>query len=83
MNVFDTIKTRAGDTTKSATEYRTQVNKIASNTKKQVNCLESKLNGRPSVGRLNLFGYNLNLENLPYYDVFPLVLPLEPISVGL
>jgi len=31
-SVFDTIKQRAGDTEKSATWYRTQVNKIASNT---------------------------------------------------
>ena len=39
--------------------------------------------GRPSVGRLNLFGYNPKLRaKLPYYDIFPLVLPLEPISGG-
>ena len=44
---------------------------------------QNKLNGRPSVGRLNLFGYNPKLrKTLPYYDVFPLVLPLELISGG-
>ena len=82
-SVFDTIKQRAGDTKKSATWYRTQVNKIASNKTAGQLFRENKLNGRPSVGRLNLFGYNPKFrKTLPYYDVFPLVLPLEPISGG-
>ncbi len=79
-SVFDTIKNRAGDVQKSATWYRTQVNKIASGTTARQLFRQNKLNGRPSVGRLNLFGYNPKLrKTLPYYDVFPLVLPLEPI----
>ena len=82
-SVFDTIKQRAGDTEKSATWYRTQVNKIASGTNARQLFRQNKLNGRPSVGRLNLFGYNPKFrKTLPYYDVFPLVLPLEPISGG-
>ena len=82
-SVFDTIKQRAGDAQKSATWYRTQVNKIASGTTARQLFRQNKLNGRPSVGRLNLFGYNPKLrKTLPYYDVFPLVLPLEPISGG-
>ena len=82
-SVFDTIKTRAGDTDRSATWYRTQVNKIATNTTARQLFRQGKLNSRPSVGRLNLFGYNPKYrKTLPYYDVFPLVLPLEPISGG-
>ena len=82
-SVFDTIKQRAGDTEKSATWYRTQVNKIASNKTAGQLFREGKLQGRPSVGRLNLFGYNPKFrKTLPYYDVFPLVLPLEPIKGG-
>ena len=82
-NVFDTIKLKAGDTYKSATWYRTQVNKIASGTTASQLFRQGKLNGRPSVGRLNLFGYNPKLrKTLPYYDIFPLVLPLEPITGG-
>ena len=82
-SVFDTIKNRAGDVQKSATWYRTQVNKIASGTTAGQLFRAGKLNGRPSVGRLNLFGYNPKLrKTLPYYDIFPLVLPLEPISGG-
>ena len=82
-SVFDTIKQKAGDTDKSATWYRTQVNKIASGTTAGQLFRQGKLNGRPSVGRLNLFGYNPKLRRtLPYYDIFPLVLPLEPITGG-
>jgi len=82
-SVFDTIKQRAGNADKSATWYRTQVNKIASNKTAGQLFRENKLNSRPSVGRLNLFGYNPKFrKTLPYYDVFPLVLPLEPISGG-
>ena len=82
-SVFDTIKQRAGNADKSATWYRTQVNKIASNKTAGQLFRENKLNGRPSVGRLNLFGYNPKFrKTLPYYDVFPLVLPLEQISGG-
>ena len=54
-SVFDTIKQRAGDAEKSATWYRSQVNKIASNTTARQLFRQNKLNGRPSVGRLNLF----------------------------
>jgi len=82
-SVFDTIKLKAGDTDRSATWYRTQVNRIASGTTARQLFRQGKLNGRPSVGRLNLFGYNPKFrKTLPYYDIFPLVLPLEPISGG-
>ena len=52
-SVFDTIKQRAGDAEKSATWYRTQVNKIASGTTARQMFRQKKLNGRPRVGRLN------------------------------
>jgi len=82
-SVFDTIKLKAGDSTRSATWYRTQVNQIASGTTAAELFRQGKLQGRPSVGRLNLFGYNPKLrKTLPYYDIFPLVLPLEPIPGG-
>ena len=82
-SVFDRIKVRAGDTDRSATWYRTQVNKIASGKTAGQLFREGKLQGRPSVGRLNLFGYNPKLRaKLPYYDIFPLVLPLEPTKGG-
>ena len=82
-SVFDTIKVKAGDSDRSATWYRSQVNKIASGTTAGQLFRQGKLNGRPSIGRLNLFGYNPKFrKTLPYYDIFPLVLPLEPIKGG-
>ena len=82
-SVFDRIKVRAGDTDRSATWYRSQVNRIASGKTAGQLFREGKLQGRPSVGRLNLFRYNPKLRaKLPYYDIFPLVLPLEPIKGG-
>ena len=83
VSVFDRIKVRAGDTDRSATWYRSQVNRIASGKTAGQLFREGKLQARPSVGRLNLFGYNPKLRaKLPYYDIFPLVLPLEPIKGG-
>ena len=82
-SVFDRIKVRAGDTDRSATWYRSQVNRIASGKTAGQLFREGKLQGRPSVGRLNLFGYNPKLRaKLPYYDILPLVLPLEPTKGG-
>jgi|TARA_Y100000589_G_C27162063_1_gene633219 hypothetical protein len=82
-SVFDTIKMKAGDTDRSNNWYRGQVNRIASGTTARELFRQGKLARRPSVGRLNLFGYNPKLRRtLPYYDVFPLVLPLEAIPGG-
>jgi hypothetical protein len=82
-SVFDTIKRNAGNLDRSNNWYRSQVNKIASGTTAQQLFRQGKLARRPSVGRLNLFGYNPKLrKTLPYYDVFPLVLPLEAFAGG-
>ena len=82
-SVFDTIKMKAGDTDRSNNWYRGQVNRIASGTTARELFRQGKLARRPSVGRLNLFGYNPKMrKTLPYYDIFPLVLPLEGISGG-
>ena len=82
-SVFDTIKMKAGDTDRSNNWYRGQVSRIASGTTAQQLFRQGKLAKRPSVGRLNLFGYNPKLKKtLPYYDTFPLVLPLEKYPDG-
>ena len=82
-SVFDTIKMKAGDTDRSNNWYRGQVNRIASGTTARELFRQGKLARRPSVGRLNLFGYNPKMrKTLPYYDVFPLVLPLEAFAGG-
>ena len=38
---------------------------------------------RPKYGIMNLFGYDpKHKDKLPYYDTFPLILPLEPAKGG-
>ena len=44
---------------------------------------DGKRNNKPFFGRLNMFFYDPKLKaKLPYYDTFPLVLPLEPYADG-
>ena len=44
---------------------------------------DGKRNNRPFFGRLNMFFYDPKLKKtLPYYDRFPLVLPLERYNDG-
>ena len=82
-SVFDTIRMKAGDTDRSGSWYRRQVNNIASGATARQLFRQGKLIGKPSVGRLNLFGYNPKLrKTLPFYDIFPLVLPLDTIPGG-
>ena len=67
-SVFDTIKMKAGDTDRSNNWYRGQVSRIASGTTARELFRQGKLARRPSVGRLNLFGYNPKLRRtLPLY----------------
>ena len=82
-SVFDTIKQAAGQGNKSLNWYRNTVNRLVGKTSATQLFRQGTLNTRPSIGRLNLFGYDPKLKRtLPYYDVFPLVLPLEPIPGG-
>ena len=44
---------------------------------------DGKRNARPFYGKLNMFFYNPKFKKkLPYYDTFPLVLPLETYGDG-
>ena len=44
---------------------------------------EGRINARPSAGRMHFFVYDPKYKKtLPFYDTFPLVLPLEPIKGG-
>ena len=82
-SVFDTIKHAAGQGNKSLNWYRNTVNRLVGKTSAAQLFRQGTLNTRPSVGRLNLFGYDPKLKKtLPYYEVFPLVLPLEGITGG-
>tara|TARA_Y200000002_G_scaffold332129_1_gene297717 strand:+ start:384 stop:824 length:441 start_codon:yes stop_codon:yes gene_type:complete len=44
---------------------------------------DGKLNARPSAGRMSMFIYDPKTkQKLPFYDTFPLVLPIDTIRGG-
>ena len=83
VSILDTLVDKADGARKSASWYRRAVGSIADRITARKLIRQNKLIGRPSVGRLNLFVYDPKYkQTLPYYDVFPLVLPLETIKGG-
>ena len=82
-SIFDKISDKADGVKKSSSWYRSAVASIASAVTARKLYNQGKINQRPSSGRLNLFFYDPKFkETLPYYDTFPLVLPLQPIRGG-
>ena len=82
-SILDPLVDRQGGTTKSSAWYRNAVASIADRISARRLMNQGKLNGRPSVGRLNMFFYDPKYKKtLPYYDTFPLVLPIERIPGG-
>jgi hypothetical protein len=82
-NILDPLVDKQGGIRKSANWYRSNVASIADRVTARKLMNQGKLIGRPSAGRLNMFFYDPKLKKtLPYYDTFPLVLPLEPIKGG-
>ena len=82
-SILDPLKDRQGGIKKSADWYRKNVQSIADTVTARKLMNSGKLIGRPSTGRLNMFFYDPKTKaKLPYYDRFPLVLPLEPIKGG-
>ena len=83
VNILDPLVDKQGGIRKSANWYRSNVASIADRVTARKLMNQGKLIGRPSVGRLNMFFYDPKLKKrLPYYDTFPLVLPLESIKGG-
>ena len=80
--VFDSIKQAAGDKEKSLTWYRGKVKSLMDNVTKN-KLMRGKLFATPQPNGLNFFRYNPKLASiLPYYDVFPLVLPIQSARGG-
>ena len=79
--VFDKIL----DTTTGPKSYDWYRKKVAAMTTPGARGLISKGKAtlRPKYGIMNLFGYDpKHKDKLPYYDTFPLILPLEPAKGG-
>ena len=79
--VFDKIL----DSTTGRKSYDWYRKKVAAMTTPGARSLISKGKAtlRPKYGIMNLFGYDpKHKDKLPYYDTFPLILPLEPAKGG-
>ena len=82
-SIFDTISKQREGQKKSATWYRNAVSSLADKVTARKLMNQGRILQRPSAGRLNLFFYDPKLKKtLPYYDTFPLVLPLNTIPGG-
>src|SRR5210317_791490 len=82
ISILDPLKDKQGGIRKSANWYRKTVADLGDRITARKLMNSGKLNGIPSRGRLNMFFYDPKYkEVLPYYDRFPLVLPLQTISL--
>ena len=82
-NIFEPIVDRQKGVLKSAEWYRNAVQTIAGRTSAKALMRSGKLNQRPSAGRLNMYFYDPKTKKkLPYYDIFPLVLPVDTFKGG-
>jgi hypothetical protein len=84
IDIFSPLKDLQGNKQKSASWYRNAVSLIADRTSPSELFASGKLLGRPSAGRMSMFFYDPKTKaRLPYYDTFPLVLPIDTMKGGL
>ena len=77
MSIFDEISKLRKSGKEPYQWYRNRIKELGSPSQAQL-IRDGKITGRVSFGALNMFIYDPKLKNkLPYYDTFPLVLPLE------
>ena len=82
-SILDPLVDKQGGARKGAAWYRNAVSSIADRVTARRLMSQGKLLGRPSIGRLNMFFYDPKYKKtLPYYDTFPLVLPIDRIPGG-
>jgi hypothetical protein len=78
QSVLDAAKGRP----RSTQWYRDKIKEFGEPSSRQL-IKDGKRGGAPFYGRLNMFFYSpKHAKTLPYYDTFPLVLPLEKYSDG-
>lgn len=79
---IQSVKKETKGRPRSIAWYRQKIKEFGTPTAKDL-VREGKQGFVPFYGRLNMFVYDPRLKKtLQYYDVFPLVLPIEPYSDG-
>jgi hypothetical protein len=83
IDIFNPLVDLQNNKMKSASWYRSAVSLVADRTSPTELFASGKLLGKPSAGRMSMFFYDPKFKaRLPYYDIFPLVLPLETMKGG-
>jgi len=83
IDIFEPLKDLQGNKQKGASWYRNAVSLITDRSSPSELFAGGKLLGRPSAGRMSMFFYDPKFkQRLPYYDTFPLVMPIGGIGGG-
>lgn len=82
MTYFDDLLKKTGGKERSIRWFRDQIRELGTPTPRSL-VTEGKVTARPNLGRMNFFYYDPKYKNvLPYYDRFPLVMPIEVYREG-
>ena len=77
MSIFDEISKLKKSGKEPYQWYRNRIKELGTPSQAQL-IRDGKITGRVNFGALNMFIYDPKLKNkLPYYDTFPLALPIE------
>ena len=82
-SIFDTIRQAAGDRDLSINWYKKKVADLSNKISAARLMRGGKLKKAPTFNKLHFFKYNPKLRaTLPYYDMFPLVMPIQAAPGG-
>ena len=82
-SVFDTIRQQAGDRDLSINWYKKKVADLSNRISAARLMRDGTLKKAPSFNKLHFFRYDPKLKaTLPYYDIFPLVMPIQAAKGG-
>ena len=82
-SVFDTIRNAAGDRDLSINWYKKKVADLSNRISAARLMRDNKLKKAPTFNKLHFFRYDPKLKaTLPYYDTFPLVMPIQSAAGG-
>jgi len=82
-SVFDTIKKQAGNRDLSLNWYKKKISELSSRISASRLMRDGKIRKTPRFNRLHFFRYDPKTKaKLPYYDLFPLVMPIDTAKGG-
>ena len=82
-SIFDTIRQAAGDRDLSINWYKKKVADLSNKISAARLMRGGKLKKAPTFNKLHFFRYDPKLKaTLPYYDTFPLVMPIQSAKGG-